>query len=443
MLVRGVLRLTAVVGPAIVILIIFFITYTKISLTLPSQASNWKHPLSNLSWTETTADIAHSHTEVSSVSTRNGRYFPIEFGQEQAMNPSIIPHPVLADTWIITAQHLRRSEKASSAWFSELVCDAKFIKGRLGCIKAPMILPVAATTGDNCVGDLAYFEFNIGPHDARVFYGPQNAFAIYGSNSGYTCFGQWVQDFRMLVDWVAEPNTKSDFRLATEMRRPTPFGAVEKNWFLFWDKDGDVYVHYDVSPQRSFARLNADGSVGPVLAPLAAASDQDCMARLMPQAATAFESVHQATNSLSLTLCNRSDISCEPNDSNTYILTIFQHKSFYLYHSVYEPYIMLFKRTAPFEIHGISSKPVWIRGRAKAGEAKRPVGHEFQELDSWNQTEMIYVTSMSWKTQGQKYHGYLDDILFIAFGIEDERAGGIDVRAGDLVMDVEVCGGGF
>lgn len=438
MLVRGVLRLTTFVGPVIVILVVFLVFYDKVSLRLPSHRAKWTQSLSNLSWSEVETEVSKSHTEIFSISTKNGKYFPIEFGEEEAMNPSIIPHPTLVDTWIIVAQHRRPSEQ-SSAWFAELVCDATFKKGRLSCIKPPMILPIAATTGDNCDGDLAYFAFNIGPHDARVFYGPHHAFAIYGSNSGYTCFGQWVQDFRMLVEWAVEPAIKTDFRLGTEIRRPTPFGAIEKNWFLFWDKDGEVYVHYDVFPRRSFARLNIDGTVGPDLAPLAAASDQNCMARLMPNVAETLESIHQATNSLSLTLCNRADISCEPNDSNTFIMTLFQHKSFYYYHSVYEPYVMLFKRAEPFEVHGISSKPIWINGRAKAGDARRPVGKEFEELESWNQTEMLYVTSMSWKAHGQKYHGYLDDVLFIGFGIEDERTGGIDVLAADLVKNVGLC----
>ncbi|KEF61070.1 uncharacterized protein A1O9_02635 [Exophiala aquamarina CBS 119918] len=440
MLVRGVLRLTTLVGPMIVILIVFLVFYDKVPLRIPSPRAKWTQSNGNPSWSEVETQVSQSHNEIFSISTRNGKYFPVEFGDEEAMNPSIIPHPTLADTWIIAAQHLRRSDQ-SSAWFTELVCDAQFRKGKLSCIKPPMILPIAASTGDNCAGDLAYFAFNIGPHDARVFYGPQHALAVYGSNSGYTCFGQWVQDFRMLVEWAVEPAIKTDFRLGTEIRRPSPFGAIEKNWFLFWDKDGDFYVHYDISPRRSFARLNIDGTVGPDLAPLAAAGDQNCMARLMPKVAGPLESVHQATNSLSLTLCNRSDIVCEPNDANTFIVTLFQHKSFYYYHSVYEPYVMLFKRTQPFEVHGISSKPIWIHGRIKAGEAKRPVGKEFEELDSWNQTEMLYVTSMSWKTHGQKYHGYLDDVLFIGFGIEDERTGGIDVLAADLVKNVELCSG--
>jgi hypothetical protein len=115
---------------------------------------------------------------------------------------------------------------------------------------------------------------------------------------------------------------------------------------------------------------------------------------------------------------------------------VFQHKSFYAFHSVYEPYIMLFQQTAPFQIHAMSTKPIWIHGR---GKAKIPDGLSKEEARNWNQTEMFYVVSVSWKMHGQKYHGYVDDVMFIAFGIEDERTAGIDVVAGDLLMNLGLC----
>lgn len=62
-----------------------------------------------------------------------------------------------------------------------------------------------------------------------------------------------------------------------------------------------------------------------------------------------------------------------------------------------------------------------------------------KSLAKWKQTEMLYVTSMSWKERGKKYHGFLDDVLFIGFGIEDEVAGGIDIVAGDLFADMGSC----
>ncbi|KAI9692328.1 MAG: hypothetical protein M1822_006559 [Bathelium mastoideum] len=374
------------------------------------------------------------HREVFSLSTADRKYFKIKFGDMEAMNPNIIPHPTLDDTWIIVAQD-QKSAMTNSVWFSELVCNAAFKNDVLECIFPPTILPIAATTSDKCVGELAFFALNVGPHDARVFYGPKTPYALYGSNSMYTCFGQFMQDFRTLVDWGFEIFVQEDFRQATELQRPPPYRAIEKNWFPFWDKQGHVYAHYDVSPRRVFARLDHDGSVGPDLAPNAYANDDKCMERYMLKLAPELESIHQATNSLLITLCKRSDPSCEVTDSNTFLFTIFQHKSYYGFHSVYEPYVMLFKQTAPFEIHAISQKPIWIHGRGL--EMSHPTivpGPQTQ-----GQTEMFYLTSMSWKQRGQKYHGYIDDVLFVAFGIEDARTGGIDVLAGDLLADLGLC----
>ncbi|KAE8155103.1 hypothetical protein BDV25DRAFT_146571 [Aspergillus avenaceus] len=392
-------------------------------------------------------DMSATHVQLFSPSTPDGRLFHIDFAGRLAINPSIIPHPERPHTWIITAQLHKSSDQKSSVWFAELVCDATFDQtGRtLACSESPLILPIAATIGgSDCVGDLAYFSLNIGPHDARVFYGPKAPYTLYGSNSEFTCFGQWILDFRRLVDWPAHMDLLSDygFRRATELQRPSPYGAIEKNWFLFWDTWGQPYVHYDVAPTRVFARLERDGSVGSDLSPLTADADMQCLQRYLPPIQQPnMESIHQATNSLAITLCHRADPQCQVNEENTYILTIFHHKSFYSFHSVYEPYAMLFRQTPPFAIHGLSTKPLWISGRGAFGKGKKPDTLTPDQLRTWNQTEMLYITAISWKTQGLKYQGYLDDLLFIAFGREDSDTGGIDVVAGDLLKEMGFCGG--
>ncbi|KAK5213824.1 hypothetical protein LTS03_009975 [Exophiala xenobiotica] len=429
MLVKNFRRLAFLITPLLLIAVLALIFQSRHSIRLravePKIAGDhsssagrdklsWLSPFRNYGSSQ--QSISDTYIEVFSVSTKNGKYFLIEFGAEDAINPSILPHPTQPETWIIVAQQ-QRSTINNSVWFAELVCDAKFKRGKLACIRPPKILPIAATTSDKCVGDLSYFALNIGPHDARVFYGPSSP---------------------MLVDWGYEPVVGNEFRMATELQRPPPLGLIEKNWFVFWDKHEEAYAHYDVAPNRVYAKLGSDGSVGQDLAPLARHSDEKCMQRYMPKVAEQLESIHQATNSLSITLCKRSDLTCEPDDSNTYVLSIFQHKSFYSFHSVYEPYVMLFKRTSPFELHAISSKPIWIHGRGKAGE-KRPKGSEFESLETWNQTEMFYVTSISWKSQGQKYHGYSDDVMFINFGIEDLKTAGVDIVAGELLKDIGIC----
>ncbi|KAF5000132.1 hypothetical protein FGRMN_1946 [Fusarium graminum] len=368
-------------------------------------------------------DISTTHHEVFSLSTKDRKYFEIDFGDFTALNPNLIPHPTLDDTWIVVAQWLQ--EGGNSLWFAELVCNAAFQDDVLRCLHSPVTLPVTATVGgDKCEGDMAYFRLSMGPHDARVFYGPEKPYTTYGSNSFFTCLGQFVQDFRALTSWAGDMSNLSEFRVGTELQRPAPWSAMEKNWFLFWDSGDNMFAHYDIAPKRMFAQMNPDGTAGPDLAP-AAVGDEQCLAKYLPKDMSDLESIHQATNSLKITMCGRDEPLCVPDDNNTFIMVIFQHKSYFNYHSVYEPYVMLFRQQAPFEIHAISRKPIWIHGRKQYPEKST--------------SDMMYVTSMSWKSREQKYHGFIGDEMFLGFGIEDVRTGGINIRAEDLLKDMGLC----
>lgn len=385
-------------------------------------------------------NISATHTVLRSLSTHHGQYFSIEMGGEPAMNPNIIPHPAMNNSWILVAQLRKESEH-----FAELVCIAKFSHGVLACNDAASKLPIAPTFGDKCTGDLAYISLSQGPHDARVFYGPRQPYTVYGSNSAHTCFGQWVNDFRSLTEWHWEAvETSNDFSVATELLRPLPWSDIEKNWFLFWDIEGTMYIHHDLVPNRVFARLETSGSVGPDLGIFARAGDAECMKSYMPATAPQLESIHQATNSLSLTMCRRNDTSCLPSVANTFVFTIFHHKKYHNFHAVYEPYILVFEQVPPFKVYAISRKPFWIAGRqhrAPDETASTESVGDNRSVDSASRTsqQMLYVTSMSWKDKEQRYHGYLDDVLFIAFGIEDEATAAIDVLAGDLMLDLGHC----
>ncbi|KAJ5193178.1 hypothetical protein N7449_009320 [Penicillium cf. viridicatum] len=366
-------------------------------------------------------------------------YFRIDFGKRSVINPSIIPHPELLDTWIITAQlHKPHSAGTASVWFAELVCNAAFSDDKrvLSCMEPPLQLPIPATFGDSskCLGDLTYFSLNVGPHDARVFYGPEIPYTIYGSNSFFTCFGQWISDFRILVDWGIDTINEHKFRQYRELQRPMPWNAVEKNWFLFWDDLGQMFLHHEIAPARVFSKLELDGSVGLNMAPTTSGSDQECLKRFLPETGK----IHQATNSLTITLCARSDQFCQPDATNTFVLFIIQQKTLQGLRPVYEPYVVLMRRSMPFEIYAVSSKPIWIFGRSiRAEKSDQDSSTGLQEDTS----EMLYMTSISWKSHGQKYHGFIDDTLFLAFGREDSDAGGIDVTAGDLLTELSTCAG--
>lgn len=363
-----------------------------------------------------------THQALFSLSTPDGRYFLIDFGpgQEGAINPNIIPHPTDDGVYIIVAQEVARGTPT----FHEIACYAGFNGSVLSCNEAPRALPIEPTRGLPCPKRYELLDMNAGPHDARVFWGPDSVYTIYGSNSKFSCFGQFIQNFPVLMDWTAEMAPQDLFRAGTEIERPGKHGDIEKNWFVFWDSNNQIYAHYDVKP-RVFASLAANGSVvGADLGPLAAATDTACLAKHMPPLASEDETIHQATNSLSVTLCKRSDSACRPGPSNTVIFTIFHHKTFRDLHSVYEPYAMVFKQEAPFQVHGISRKPLWIHGRGTRDDGV---------------TEMMFVTSINWKGRTQRYHGYLDDVVFLGFGVEDKGTGGSDVLAGDVLANLGLC----
>lgn len=465
MLFRGQKTLVNIFGPLFILIFIFigfrdheelFASHNNSELIfqpsgqakdqeLPNNSNHEGVEVHDVSKASVFDSVIDGHREVFSVSSSDKKYFLMEFGQ-YATNPNVIPHPTLTDTWIIVAQQEMKAVR-NYMWWAEIACNATFQSGVLRCMDEPIILLIPPTAGLNCNGALTYFGDSVGPHDARVFYGPKTPHIIYGSNSAYTCFGQWMIDLRSVANSDFDRVMGKEFQKPTELQRPAPYSPVEKNWFVFWDKNEQIYVHYDVWPSRLFAKLEYDGTVGQDLAPLASTSDNECMAKYMPKISqelnpidlTPLETVHQATNSLSITLCKGADPFCIADDSNTFILAIFQHKTYIWSHSVYEPYAMLFRRTAPFEVYGISTKPIWIHGRGGPGTGKKPATLTAENIATWSQTEMFYLTSLSWKAQDHKYHGYIDDVVFIAFGIEDSKSAGIDVVAGDLLMDLGLC----
>ncbi|KAJ4303965.1 hypothetical protein N0V88_001567 [Collariella sp. IMI 366227] len=429
MIVRDLKRVVLLIGPLVVLLIL--------------TASLWHtnnglrtHVGSFLIPGKTAPPVNHrpptlsnngTHREIYSVSTADGTYFEIRFDNKIVYNPNIIPHPHYERSWYIVGQELNPPENHDPTYF-EFGCVAQFIKGKLSCIDTLAALPIAPTTGDKCTGNYEAFSLNVGPHDARVFYGPENPLISYGSNGREVCFGQWVQDFRKLVDWKHETTINTDFAAGTEVVRQGAPGPLEKNYVLFWDANDAMFVHTNMYPHRVFAALDRDGNADTDLAPATAADDDRCLARylpaLPPKTKETSESYHQATNSLRITMCNRADPNCKRDDTNTFIMTIIQHKRYYDWHSEYEPYVVLFQQRAPYELYAISEKPLWIAGRKHKNE---------------RHTDMLYVTSVNWKMKGLNYHGYLDDVLIIGFGVEDKNSGGIDVLAGDLMVDLGKC----
>ncbi|KIV93826.1 hypothetical protein PV10_05012 [Exophiala mesophila] len=387
------------------------------------------------------------YREISSISTPDGKYSRIHWGDGiEGVNPSILPHPTVPGIYIMAAQRQAIGEafKHSQVVF----CNAVYEEGLLYCIEMPSLLPIEPTPP--CKGDELY-----GPHDVRMFYGPEAPYITYGSHSAFSCHGMWVHDLRALVPeldaisyikdtlFSAEPK---EFLEPVDIQRPPPYDHIEKNYFLFWDLEGSTYVHQDLWPERVLTTLFANGSVSSNLSPK---EDQTCLSRLLPNLSLythtspgiKVNAIHQSSNSLLVTLCSRDDPECVPSSSNTVVMAIFQHKEYYESHALYHPYALIFNATAPFNVLAVSRRALWINGRDMLtrktdaiywrlfDDALLPKGH----------TEMFFVTSINWMTPGSGYHGFIDDDVLVGFGIEDTRSAVIDVKMEDLLQELNWC----
>ena len=379
------------------------------------------------------------HRAISSVSTINGAFFEVHWHENGSFNPNILPHPTQRDKYVLVAQLMQSWDDWTNGSYV-MRCTASFLEGVLTCSEPPTPLPIAWTP-TSCPTD----QYP-GPHDPRVFYGPSAPHILYGSRSTYSCQGMWVQDLHHLLPDFNALAEAEIFHEPSDVQRPPPYHIIEKNYFLFWDHENNTYVHQNLSPHRVFTSLYANGSVGPDLALAAANTDGPCMEKYMPKfglhatgLGIEYEAIHQSTNSLAISLCRRSDPDCQPTNDNTFIMVIFQHKSFYAQHAEYFPYVMLFQQTAPFAVHALSTKSIWINGRTRFTQQTYAVlWHGRDDLPP-DHSEMFFVMSMSWKRHGQMYHGYIDDEMFLGFGIEDSRSAGIDILASDLLQDLAYC----
>ncbi|EMT73007.1 hypothetical protein FOC4_g10001852 [Fusarium odoratissimum] len=136
------------------------------------------------------------------------------------------------------------------------------------------------------------------------------------------------------------------------------------------------------------------------------------------------EHVHQSTPMLTLTLCHRG--SCEPDRQNTVMLGMVQRRQ----DPPAAPFTWYDRRIAVYE----SSPPY-----SMLSVSKKLTYHG--ETDS----RYIWTGSMSYYTNHTEFpppnHGFLDDEIWLGFGVNDAAAGWLDIRASELVADHYLCQG--
>ena len=241
---------------------------------------------------------------------------------------------------------------------------------------------------------------------------------------------------------------------------------------LFFTSSGESYIHYDLSNQRSgdrgrtFAKLLGNGLTTTNLTdPLEIpclhnddAEEQDPKKR--------GGTLHQATNSLRLVLCNRSDISCKPTPDNTVFFAII-HRKFANHLRLplrYERHVIVWSAVPPFSMIGLSQHPILMANETTMGwtesqnwdedpvNAKIVAAHK----NSGNYTEpyggkpywayFTYTVSISyaWGRNSrdeveEKNVGYLDDEVVLGIGVDDKGQVFSRVKALDLVQCLRAC----
>lgn len=259
--------------------------------------------------------------------------------------------------------------------------------------------------------------------------------------------------------------------------------AIEKNWLLFFPASGESYIHYDLpdphgGPRgRTFAKLLGNGLTTTNLTdPL----EQPCIKELTdaeePDKMKRGGTWHQATNSLRLVLCNRSDSSCKASTENTVFFAIV-HRKFPNWLKLplrYERFFIVWQAAPPFAMIGISQYPLlmanetasgwsvsqnWdddpIKNVAVASTRKSSTNASEPVLDKDYWAYFTYTVSMSyaWGRPARKgqpgpgdeamdmHGGYLDDEVVLGIGVDDKGQAFSRVKAGDLVACLRACPG--
>lgn len=269
---------------------------------------------------------------------------------------------------------------------------------------------------------------------------------------------------------------------------------------IFYPENGESYIHYDLSSTRgyprgrSFAKLLGNGLTTPNLTdPL----ESPCLQELgeqEPDKAKRGGHWHQATNSLRVILCNRSQKDCDA-EATYHVFVAVVHRKFENYLKLplrYERYFMVWEAQPPFHVLGVSKHPILMANETASGwtaeqnwddwpfasgptvaqdntthavEARRKrdiskdwaanhnasgpvtpvsttnatnIGHDF-----W--AYFTYTVAIAWAWSGHKTEtemmnvGYMDDEIILSIGIDDASQGFSRVRARDLIECLRAC----
>jgi len=164
--------------------------------------------------------------------------------------------------------------------------------------------------------------------------------------------------------------------------------------------------------------------------------------------------VHQASPAIRITLCNRGE--CLPDIHNTVYVSLF-HRVFTTNGKFFERRIITWNTTFPFNYVSVS-KPIFYHGvletqivhtsslcllpRSLRSRQDRRPAHAAKPVPLYLSNGPHYGFSSlvpDGTSDFELSHGYLDDEIMIAFGLDDKDGGWIDTLVSELIADQIMC----
>ncbi|KAM5349636.1 hypothetical protein ACJ41O_006141 [Fusarium nematophilum] len=300
----------------------------------------------------------------------------------------------------------------------------------------------------------------IGPEDMKLFWTRKGAPILiftYQVDDENLCEGMFLIDARAAVPELvgalgrhARKMPPIQFQEPTPLRRTPPEGHEsdgryqrEKNWaptqsifaededeLMFMVETGNLFKWAGLEKPLEEVTLGTDreSAVEAPYPPDLAEGDETwhseektCMHDVMQTN----RGVHQSTPMLSLTLCDRGE--CEPSEDNTVMISMVQQRHDRPAYPAtwYDHRIAVYAAAPPFNLMGVSKK-LSYHG-------------EVHTAYTWTGS-MVFLANQT-GIPGNRSHGYLDDEIWLSFGIGDSAPGWLDIKASELVTDHYFCEG--
>ena len=243
---------------------------------------------------------------------------------------------------------------------------------------------------------------------------------------------------------------------------------------FFYPESGESFLHYDISNPKStnsgrtFAKVIGSGFTTVNLTDeleIPCIKDVD---ENGPEEVKKGGTWHQATNSLRVILCNRSDQKCKRTQYNTVFFAIIhrKHPNYLKLPLRYERYFIVWGGTAPYSMLGVSNHPILMANETASGwfmdqnwdddPGNAAVVAEHKSKYGANSTDphggkgywayFTYTVSIAW-AWGREVEvedmnvGYLDDEVVLGIGIDDKGQGVARAKASDLIQCLRACPG--